>query len=258
MRPRQTRWHALTVRTALLVLGLCAAEAGEAALPNWSGIWEVVGLHVNASGTIDDMPEQIRKVFGGHPPYTPSAERAFQDYRRKLLDSPDEKYCTFGFPNVMLESPLVFEVLITPQETVMIFSAREIRHIYTDGRPLPPEGELFPTHWGSSIGHWEGQTLVIETVATEPELSSIWVWDNYDYFDVIAQLGAKTRYTERLRMVGKDLLEDQLTIFDPERFTGPWTLTHRYRRAQGISRMIHEDCEGPDRNPVVNGKFTLK
>jgi len=248
----------LAVVAALILPCACAAGRAPAALPNWFGIWEVEGLHVNASGTVDNTPEELRKEFGGQAPYTPEAEARFQDYRRKLSELPDERYCTFGFPNVMLESPLVFEVLITPQETAMIFSAREIRHIYTDGRALPRPQELFPTHWGSSVGHWEGQTLVIETVGTELETSTIWVWDNYDYFDVIARLSEKTRYTERLRMIGKDQLEDQLTIFDPEQFTRPWTLTHRYRRAQGISRMIHEDCEGPDRNPVVNGKFTLK
>ena len=65
---------------------------------------------------------------------------------------------------LLIFSPLMFEILTTPEETAMIFSSREIRHVYTDGRPHTPNEDLWPTPWGDSIGHWEGQTLVIDTI----------------------------------------------------------------------------------------------
>jgi hypothetical protein len=49
-----------------------------------------------------------------------------------------------------------------------------------------------------------------------------------------------------------------MTITDPTQFSGPWKLTRRYQHVRGVNRMIHEDCEGNDRNPIINGKFTLK
>lgn len=50
----------------------------------------------------------------------------------------------------------------------------------------------------------------------------------------------------------------QMTVYDPVLFTGPRRITHRYQDVKGVDRMIHEDCEGNDRNPLVDGKFTLK
>jgi len=58
-------------------------------------------------------------------------------------------------------------------------------------------------------------------------------------------------------MVDKDHLEDQMTIIDPANFTAPWHLSRTYQRVAQLHRMVYEDCEGEDRNPVVNGHFTL-
>src|SRR4029077_545011 len=146
-----------------LVLVALNAPSANAALPNWSGEWEVVGIKEGASGVLETPIPDIMRKFGGHPPYTPEAEAKFQAYLRGLPPYAARQardVCIWGFPTIMLESPSYFEVLITPQETAMIFSGREVRHIYTDGRAQPPADELWPTPWGSSVGHWEGQTLV--------------------------------------------------------------------------------------------------
>jgi hypothetical protein len=71
--------------------------------------------------------------------------------------------CTLGFPMLLLESPATFEALITPRQTSLVFSTREIRNIYTDGRKHTPDDEIWPTYWGDSIGHWDGATLVVDT-----------------------------------------------------------------------------------------------
>jgi hypothetical protein len=48
-----------------------------------------------------------------------------------------------------------------------------------------------------------------------------------------------------------------MTIIDPVNLTEPWHLSRTYRRVANIDRMVHEDCEGEERNPIVDGKFTL-
>lgn len=58
-------------------------------------------------------------------------------------------------------------------------------------------------------------------------------------------------------MIDKDHLEDQMTVVDPTSFTAPWHVSRTYQRVAHINRMIYEDCEGEERNPVVNGRFTL-
>jgi hypothetical protein len=256
------------VALAAVIVG--AAASTMAAVPNWGGIWEVDGLRIGASGAIEMSPQEIVAEFGAQPPYTARGRREFQDFLQKFLANADhhaEKLCEFGFPDLMLESPLMFEVLSTPQETAMIFSGREVRHIYTDGRKHPPEDELFATPWGNSIGHWDGDTLVIDTIAAgdtyflgqrlQSPRAAIAIFAASDFAEVIALLSQQAHYTERLRLLDRNHLEDQLTIEDPSQFSRPWTITHRYHHVPGVKWMIHEDCEGNDRNPVVNGQFTL-
>ncbi|MEJ0007588.1 MAG: hypothetical protein WDM77_14790 [Steroidobacteraceae bacterium] len=72
----------------------------------------------------------------------------------------------------MIETPLMFEAIPSPKETVIVFSGREIRHIYTDGRPHTSQGRpCGPTPWGDSIGHWVGDTLVVDTIQVQSPFS---------------------------------------------------------------------------------------
>jgi hypothetical protein len=73
----------------------------------------------------------------------------------------------------------------------------------------------------------------------------------------ITILSPQARFTERIRMLDKDHLEDRMTVIDPASFTAPWHVNRTYQRVTHIHRMVYEDCEGEDRNPVVNGRFTL-
>ncbi|HEX4074762.1 MAG TPA: hypothetical protein VHX49_05130 [Candidatus Acidoferrales bacterium] len=164
----------------------------------------------------------------------------------------------------MLDTPLMFEIMPTPKETALIFSSREIRHVYTDGGPHTPADELWATPWGDSIGHWEGQTLVIDTiavkspfVASESDGVPVLAFGDMEGERTITILSSKARYIERIRMIDKDHLEDQMTVIDPTNLTAPWHMNRTYERVAHVNRMVYEDCEGEDRNPIVNGRFTL-
>ena len=165
---------------------------------------------------------------------------------------------------VMLDSPLMFEALPTPKETVLIFSGREVRHVYTDGRQHTPKDELWATPWGDSIGHWEGQTLVMDTIAVKSPFSGIppgripviAIGARLEQ-EVITFLSPEAQFIERIHMRDKDHLEDQMTVIDPASLTAPWHLSRTYQRVAHLHRMVYEDCEGEDRNPVVNGHYTI-
>jgi hypothetical protein len=80
------------------------------------------------------------------------------------------KVCTRSFPALM-EAPWMFAVAMFPQQTLFIFENGQVRHVYTNGRTHPHDNDLWPTPLGDSVGHWEGQTLVINTIsraASEP------------------------------------------------------------------------------------------
>jgi hypothetical protein len=70
-------------------------------------------------------------------------------------------------------------------------------------------------------------------------------------------LSSKARYVERIRMVGPDRIENEITIEDPETLTAPWTAKMAYVRAEGLDRLIHEAFTN-DRSEVEGGAFTIE
>lgn len=256
-------------RTAPVLLCALFTTAATAAtrLPDWFGQWEIVGATPSVTG---GMEQSLRQVLEGikdwqRPPYNAQMRQVFE--QAAAAPPPGNSgfthpICTFGFPLVMIHSPLMFEILPTPKETAMVFSGREIRHIYTDGRPHTPKDDLWATYWGDSIGHWEDQTLVVDTIeVASPFVAGMTVLfvfgGDANDFRLVGLLSPAARFIERIRMTDKDHLEDQMTIIDPAFFTAPWRISRRYQRVTRIHRMVHEDCTGDDRNPIVNGEYTL-
>jgi len=260
---------------AAILLG-CVASQGASGMPDWSGQWENVGATPDASGGFNQSLDEVLKNMQWGPPNKPELQARVDKIvasERKRLEAisrgedpggVDVRACTFGFPLIMLDSPLMFEILPTPKETTLIFSSREIRHVYTDGRPHTPKDDLWATPWGDSIGHWEGQTLVIDTIAVKSPFASsesqgvaVLAFGDVEGAQTITILSPQAHFIERIRMLDKDHLEDQMTVIDPNNFTAPWHVSRTYQRVTHIHRMVYEDCEGEERNPVVNGRFTL-
>jgi hypothetical protein len=227
-----------------------------AALPNWRGVWEskLAVDSENLSGYPLDFQdrtgqERITRYFSlaGKPPYKPEWEREHQAAARSTA-TPGKLCGNIPFPAV-LELPFVFEVFVTPEETLFLYEDGDVRHIYTDGRKHPKKDDLWPTERGDSIGHWEGTTLVIDTVAVKagPILP-------FSFFPS-ANLSEQAHFTERVQLAGSNTLQDDLTIDDPLHFAHPWQLSIRWTRIN-LDRMLPVDCEN-DRNPIVNGKITI-
>jgi len=272
----------MSARAAAALLLACATATGASAqqatratarLPDWSGQWENVGATPSPDGGFYEPLERVLKELQWAPPLKPEARAAVDKVvaaQRKAIEAMRKGIdpggavtaCTFGYPTIMLESPLMFEILPTPKETALIFSSREIRHVYTDGRAHPGKDDLWPTPWGDSIGRWEGQTLVVDTIAVKSafpgrEGSAVIAFGGIEETQMIAFLSTEARFSERIRMLDNGQLEDQMTIVDPVNLTAPWHMTRAYRRVERIQRMVYEDCEGEERNPIVDGKFTL-
>jgi hypothetical protein len=265
-------------RAAALVVASIAAAASAfaqspAKLPDWSGQWENVGATPSPDGGFYEPLEQVLKELEWSPPSKPEVQAAVDKMvasQRKAMDAMRKGVdpggavtaCSFGYPALMIESPLMFEILPTPKETALIFSSREIRHVYTDGREHPGKDDLWPTAWGDSVGHWEGDTLVIDTVAVKSafpgrEGIAVNAFGGIEEMQTVALLSPDAHFVERIRMPDKDHLEDRIKIVDPKNLTAPWNLRRTYQRVTHIHRMVYEDCEGEERNPIVDGKFTL-
>jgi hypothetical protein len=147
-------------------------------------------------------------------------------------------------------SPAVYQWRITPEETTLVDTINGIRHIYTDGRSHPPADELWPTADGDSVGHWEGDTLVVDTVAIKPVI----LLSGF----VPIRMSDEMRFVERIRMVGPNEIQDEFTLIDPVALREPFKVTFSFQRVTDTNRMIDEtECDSTtDRNPIVNGRFT--
>ena len=144
-----------------------------------------------------------------------AAKTSFGPHPVALAETNDPVYHTcepLGFPRIFLY-PLPMQIVQTKGETIMIFEYDSVRHqIFTDGRPH--DSALGPLWMGDSIGHWEGDTLVADTV-------------NFNDMTWLDRMGHahsdQLHVTERIRRVDHDHLIDDLTIEDPKAYTKPWT-----------------------------------
>ncbi|MES1195504.1 MAG: hypothetical protein ABUL58_00980 [Steroidobacter sp.] len=191
-------------------------------LPDWSGIWTAKG----STRRLDPS--------GKPPPYN-------DEWRGKFEDDADEHKprsdsltlsCVAGFPR-LLASNYPFAIMITPEEVLIHYAHREVRHVYTDGREHPPIDELWPNAWGDSVGHWEGNTLVINTISTKPDL---WI-DTTG-----ATLSAQAEIIERISIADQWHLKNEITINDPTSLDKPWKFTRLYRRTLA-SDIVDEQCD---------------
>jgi hypothetical protein len=123
-------------------------------------------------------------------------------------------YHLYGF------QPLYF--VQTPKEVVMIYSNdQQVRHVYLD---VPHSENPTPSWYGESVGHYEGDTLVVDTIG----LNDKTFIDNF-----------RTPHTEKLHVVERFKMVDggkamrvDITFDDPDAFNAPWSVTQRYDRVQ--------------------------
>jgi hypothetical protein len=241
MHPRALALFAFAA-LALPALGAAAATAPKAPakkpaaasrLPDWKGVWGNYG-----SRNID--PTTDSGAFQANAPLNPEYAKRYQDYLAavKAGKPKGDIGCLPEGPPRIMRSPYPMEVVVTPDQTWILAEFKhEIRRVYTDGRK-PPE-DLDPTYEGYSTGHWEGDTLVFDTVGLKAgTLDS----GGLEHSDAL-------KLHERMRRVSADTLEDQVTMSDPKVMTKPWTVTRQYK--------LHKDweikeftCEENDRNPI--------
>jgi hypothetical protein len=140
-------------------------------------------------------------------------------------------------PGIMGQ-PYPIEVLMTPgQVTIVVEAYTQVRHIYTNGRALPEDPD--PSFDGTSTGHWEGDTLVVESVGFEQVPRGI----SFPYSD-------KMKIVERFKLSDPDTLNIETTIQDPVALTKPYPMGNRIfkrHRSWTISEYV---CEENNRNFV--------
>jgi hypothetical protein len=218
-------------------------------LPDFTGVWEIPlgggaargGAGRGAPGA-PGAPGRAGRGRGGAPApaLTPEyAAKAAEQARvaAKAEDNPSANCLPPGMPGIMSQ-PYPIELLMTPgQVTIVVEAYTQVRHIYTDGRPMPEDPD--PSFDGTSIGHWEGDTLVVETMGFEPVPRGI----NFPYSE-------KMKIVERFKLSDADTLNVETTILDPLALTQPYAMGNRVFKRHRSWTIAEYVCEENNRNFV--------
>jgi hypothetical protein len=204
------------VATGLLLSALISS-AQEAPI---EGIWE---------------PDPGRSErFPAPPPLTPEGKRIIDEWRAShdpIEDDPG-KFCQApGMPSLALGgASYPVEIIATPKQvTILMELHQQVRRIHLDQADHP--ARPFPQRNGHSIGRWEGDTLVIDTVAiTAIPFGSV---PHSDRVHVV----------ERIRAVDDGAaLVNEVTITDPVMYTRPVMVRQYYKAAPPDARMLEYEC----------------
>ena len=212
--------------------------AKRASEPNIMGIWEIYpDPFAGDENTFLELP-----VPNGGPklkePYASEwkARRALREAKLKAgtpLVDPSTLCIPEGMPSIM-GAIFPFQILQTPgQVTVLAEFLTQTRRIYLD-TPMPAPDDNAPSYYGFSVGHWEGGTLIVTTKG---------VREDVQFFEI--PHSADMTITERIRLTGPNLLENQITMDDPKRLIEPYRVTYGYKRNDHY-RMMEYFCERQD------------
>jgi hypothetical protein len=201
-----------------------------AKLPDFSGVWTPV------------ISDQVAQEKSNPPPWNPKFAKQIEHmYAEEKAGRPfpiiDHCFPT-GMPSYMLITHNAFELLVTPGRVTMLGEGdgNRLRRIYTDGRPHPADPD--PSFHGHAIGHWEGNSLVVDTIALLPQA----------YLAVNEAVGVPNNgdmhIVEHFHLLNADTLADDLEITANKLLTKTWKTTRKYYRQRSQKYDIVEGvCE---------------
>ncbi|NML92231.1 hypothetical protein [Novosphingobium olei] len=244
--------HGTRARTALLAgallhatLGLAGPAAAQTPPPDvvdpapTAADWAALGKLPDWSGTwLPDISDQVRQITTNPVPWK-AAVQAQVDFwtseekegrpRGLLLDC-----LPHGMPSLILITHNANEFLFSPGRVTLLGESdgNRLRRIWTDGRKLPDDPD--PTFHGTSVGHWEGDTLVVETRGILPQV----------YLAISEAvgipLGEGAAVHERIHLIDPDTLVHDLVIEAPQILTRPWETRRIFHRNRKRSYEIVE------------------
>ncbi len=213
-------------------------------MPDFNGVWDFTQPKHTVHVAVFDPSQAIvpyqwsdeLPAFGPNPgtyePNIPYNPKWAAEYKKAVKDSAqgraidDSSSCKpNGMPRLMAGTVGGFDLVETPDVIVMSFGiGPEHRFIFMDGRPHPaafnPDAGSALLHSGHSVGHFEGNTLVVDTVNMMPTF----------YDQTGARHSDQVHMVEHLTLVDANTIRNDMVIEDPVAFTKPWEVTRYYVR----------------------------
>jgi len=196
--------------------------------PDLSGVWQGEGAPISelmkilplggANGLGEDNPPlSFFNVLAGvkpeESPLRPEFRAAYQARAAVALTTPPPALCAPPPVPLVDSLPAPFKIVQTPKLTLMLFEDNTFfRQIFTDGRKHPDDSQ--PSWLGYSVGKWQGDSLVVETVGLLP----------FAPLDMSGHPHSEAmRVTEQFRRRDFGHMDVQVTIDDPKTYTKPFT-----------------------------------
>lgn len=213
--------------------------------PDLTGFWKPIKEPGKPGGNIGkDEP-------GFKLPLTPAGEAALQFNLNHVVD-PEARCILGGIPRHNA-SGLPFEVLQTPQRLAFLYVYTTHRLIPIDGRPVDPDPD--PRFFGNPVGHWEGDTLVINTNGLHDSADGqIWIDENGN------PTSDKTTVVERWTRPDANTIHLEMVITDPKYYIRPLHFSRSWSRGlpgQGLTEyacnetLTGADSIGPGPGPIL-------
>jgi hypothetical protein len=232
-----------------LVPGLVQAQSPKSP-PDLTGVWGIYRGGKDADPKFNppapsplvlkpeyDKPYQVRRA----------AESAAAQRGEQLANS-SAACIPYGVPTMMSIAIYPVEIIQTPRQVTIISEAfSEVRRVYLD-RPQAKLEDVAPGYYGRSAGHWEGDTLVVDTIGIKPTVSG------YRGMPHSPQM----RVTERIKMLSAEILHDQITIEDPVTLDKPVTYTLAFKRMPADYEMVEFVCDNNREYVDEKGVVRLK
>lgn len=263
------RFSTAVAAAALFTLGTVPAQAQQddrveriGDHPNLNGVWQAMNSanwnlepHSAAAnpipaadrllGAIGAVPAGLGVVEGGEIPYRPEAMERLEQHRENLIKHDPEAACYLpGIPRATY-MPYPFQIIQGNDDDILMVyeyaSANRVVHMQEVG--IPP----IDTWMGTSYGEWDGDTLVVTTLALGPGLVKLPEGEMIEGVTWLDRAGNyltnQATVTERFTPMGENHIEYEATIEDPSIYTRPWTIKMPlYRHVEENAQLLEFKC----------------
>jgi hypothetical protein len=202
--------------------------------PDLTGVW---GTYRAGRGSDPKLAPPAAGPLLLKPEYAKpyEARRAAQEEANKRgepLANASAACVPYGVPAMMSVAVYPVEIIQSPRQVTIISEAfSEVRRVYLDRLQSKIE-DVAPGYYGHSVGHWEGEALVVDTIGIKTSVSGYRGMPHSD----------QMRITERFQLVAPDFLHDRITIEDPIALEKPFTYTLAYKRMPNYE-MVEFVCD---------------
>jgi hypothetical protein len=226
-----------TISTAALLSFAPAILLAQSATqpPDLTGIW---GIYRGGPGSDPKFRAPAPTPLVLKPEYDKPyqarlTEEAAAAKRGEQLANTGAQCIPYGVPTMMAIAIYPVEFIQTPKQVTIISEAfSEVRRVYLD-RPQEKLEDVAPGYYGRSVGHWEGDTLVVDTLGIKPTVSGYREMPHSPQMHV----------TEHIHKLAPDILHDTITIEDPVVLEKPVTYTIAYKRMPADYEMVEFVCD---------------